>query len=214
MAGRIRTSGRSTELPIELEDVKDHLRVSDDAEDDHITRLIRGAEIDLESRTGLVLTWAEYIWETAMPRRSVAPITVTLPRGPVRLNADDATDAENPSMQIISEDGTAHGVAASSWVFIWPHTFDLIEGWVPNLSAGLPEGVTRLARTTWPLQVDFRAGVGAAGTGVSPDRDVPEDLKQWLRVTVAGRYFKREQPEEADVLAAGLMAVGWALERR
>lgn len=45
--------------PVDLNDLKDHLRIDDNSEDDYLTSLIIAARRSIEHRTGLIITGDE-----------------------------------------------------------------------------------------------------------------------------------------------------------
>lgn len=154
-------SGPAVE-PLDLDDVKAHLRLDGDDEDALLASLITTSRVHVEVALGLALitqSWRRT--DDCWPRSGV----VGLMTRPVQ-----SVDR----IAVRGSDGTQTLVAASDY------TVDLVSGRLAPVS-GWPQPDVRLGG----IEIDFTAGYGAAAT------DVPESIRQALRLLVAHWYEVR-----------------------
>ena len=157
--------------PVTLSEVKDHLRITHDDEDALITGILVSASRSVEARGGLALT--PQSWRLTLD--AVPEETITLPLHPV---------TSIDSVSVLDSAGAAHMIDAALY----------------EIAAGSPGRLRRAG--PWPavgvrldgVRIDFTAGyVNAA--------DVPEPLKQAVKILAAHFYEMREAASDTRILS-------------
>jgi len=154
-------SGPAVE-PLDLDDVKAHLRLDGDDEDALLTSLIATSRSHVEAALGVALiTQAWRRQDDCWPRSGVVALMTRPVQSVDRIAVRGANGAETL-------------VAASDY------TMDLASGRLAPVFRW-PEPGARLGG----IEIDFTAGFGAVAT------DVPEPIRQALRLLVAHWYEVR-----------------------
>lgn len=159
--------------PLTLAEVKAHLKIAHDSEDELLAGLVRAARQDLERSTGIALI--DQSWRLALdnwPSQGCALVTI------------------HPVREVLSV--TAYGTGGEASLI------DPADYQIDKLSR---PARLHLERRPEPLRVfngieiDFSAGYGEAGT------DVPDLLKRAILILVAHWYEFRAQfsPEDQPV---------------
>jgi len=184
-----RTSAPAIE-PITIRELKQHLRIEDDGEDEYLAALIQECTQELEDTTGLALitqTWQLTLdrwptrgrepWWDGVRQGSIAELhgpanatDVRLPRYPL---------ASITSCTVYDEDGTSTAVTVGS-------TFDVD-------TASLPGRLTLQVGATWPVALRANNAIEivyVAGYGAEPD-DVPTPIRRAIRQLAAFAYEHR-----------------------
>jgi uncharacterized phiE125 gp8 family phage protein len=184
-----RTSAPAVE-PITIRELKQHLRIEDDGEDEYLAVLIQECTQELEDVTGLALitqTWQLTLdrwptrgrepWWDGVRQGSIAELhgpanatDVRLPRYPL---------ASITSCTVYDEDGTSTAVTVGS-------TFDVD-------TASLPGRLTLQVGATWPVALRANNAIEivyVAGYGAEPD-DVPAPIRRAIRQLAAFAYEHR-----------------------
>ncbi|MGE0409794.1 MAG: head-tail connector protein [Amphiplicatus sp.] len=170
-----------TEEPVTLADMKAHLRIVHDDEDDAIEAYARSARRAVEARGGLAL--CAQVWRLTLDKWPQG--ILTLPRAPV-FSIDTVT--------VIDRDGIATSVD--------PALYDLQTGTLGRLIA---RGTwPHTARLIGGVRVDFTAGWASPA-------DTPEELKLAVKMLAAHFFENREgaaadrifsTPQAVDALIA------------
>lgn len=95
----------NTELPVSLDWAKEHLRITQDDEDDLLTMLIKTVASEIEAQAGIALLSQSITFTTDEDAGQI----VALPVGPV---ASDAT----ATVTLINSDGTTTALASGYWL--------------------------------------------------------------------------------------------------
>ncbi len=179
-------AGPSSE-PVLLSDIKAHLRVTDSEEDTLIAGLITAARVHIEhllSRALITQSWSYFLdtWP--------ADDTVVLPLNPVQsIGSIQIYDADD-STTLLSQGDYYPDLAADPARIIW-------------LGKALRPAPGRVANG---IEVQFSAGYGDLAD------DVPEPLRQAIRLLVTHWYERREpvevgeQPAQVPMMIASLLS--------
>lgn len=149
--------------PVSLAEAKDFLRVEHNDDDAAIAPLIAGARQHVESQTRRALM--TQVWRLT---RDLWPASGVVPLLPVPLRALVA-------VRVYGSDGHAQALD--------PQDFDIDTAGAPAMLA-CPRGLPAPGRRAGGIEIDIEAGYGAAA-------DVPEPLRQALRLLVAHWYENR-----------------------
>lgn len=162
--------------PVDLEDVKAHLRVTHQSEDATILSLIKVARAQCEGEIGRSL-----ITQTRRLYLDDFPSTILVPFGPLQ---------SVTQIQFVDTNGATQTLASTEYQV---DTFDDPQRIVPAFGKSWPS--TRAMRNAaW---VDYVAGYGAAGDAV------PEPLRQWVRLMVGALWENREATSDREVRSVG-----------
>lgn len=158
--------------PVSLGELKDHLRVTESAEDALIASLGAAARRAVEARAGLALMAQG--WRLTLDRAPTA--IMSLPRAPV-LSLDDVS--------AIDRTGAATSIDPDLYDFeSGPRARLITRGFWPPTS-----------RRVGGIRIDFTAGWTDAGS-------VPEELKLAVKMLAAHFYENRESVAAERVFAA------------
>lgn len=172
--------------PLSLSEAKAHLRLETAADDALLSSLVITSRLHIEAALGLALTTQQWtLVLDAWPVRG----TVAIPMRPVR---------EVSEVRLRAADGSSAALDPARYV---------LEG------AGLPP---RLVASDGPLPQPGRAAGGieidfTAGFGPDPN-DVPEPIRQALKLLVAHWYENREPIEIGSAATAIPPAVSQLLQ--
>ena len=151
-----RTDGPAAE-PVTLADLKAHLRLDGDGEDDLIAGLIRAAREDFEATTGTVLV--EQSWRLTLDRWPASHM-VLLRRCPVREVVSVTTYGQDGAAAILDPAACLLDAHAQPARLLFSQT--------PAIGAAMNG-----------IEIDFTAGYGEAAT------DVPDLLKRAVLMLVS-----------------------------
>lgn len=171
--------------PISVEDAKTWLLVDYDDQDEVIASIIKAARLSIEKRCGISIAMKRYEMKVfGFSDR------IELPNPPV---------ISVESIKYIDEDGVEQTIDASDYVFVQDDYVPFVfvqSGW-PEDVADRPDAV----RITYTTGIDIED---------SPPDEVPEDLKQAIRLTVAEKFENRQGEillptrQELGVLSHGI----------
>ncbi|MCZ0935095.1 MAG: phage head-tail connector protein [Gemmatimonadetes bacterium] len=179
--------------PIELADVKAHLRITGSREDDTLGRYIAGSVSALEERLRRSLITRRYALEVPAWPGDEWPIDAASVR--LRRCVDDREGQRlrlpRPPIQrlVAVETVTADGTATALTGLL------LVDGAILRPDTGWPE-----LATGDRIRVTFEAGHGASAS------TMPADVQHALRLYVGDMYLNRE-PSTASPDAPGTMAL-------
>lgn len=175
--------------PVTLAELKEHLRISDDTEDDYLTELIVEARAEIEQASNLTLIsqkWRLTIDQWPGGRADwwdgVKQAHINTLYGP-----NSSADLRLPRYPLISIDSvTVFDEDSNSAVVSVANTFDIDANQRPGR-------ISLKVGATWPIalrannaiQIDYYAGYGATAD------DVPAPLKRAIRSMAAYLYSHR-----------------------
>jgi uncharacterized phiE125 gp8 family phage protein len=163
--------------PLTLAQAKAHLRIGEDAEDETIVALISAARAHIEQAFSLALIAQS--WTMVLDRWPRVP-EITLPLWPV-ISID--------KVKVVGEEGAALIIDEAHYV---------------SLLAVRPARLLRRPDRHWPqpgrsacgIEIEFTGGFGSAAA------DVPEPIRQALKIHLAALYDDREGGASPGVPAA------------
>jgi len=187
---KLKLNDKPTTEPITLGEAKDHLRVQNNSDNTYITSLITSSRQEVEEYTGLAIinqTWTGYL--DRFPNIDNNHWFDGIIQAPINLNTK-ASEIEIPKrplqsithIKTYSDDDVATIISTNDYQVTTYNAPNPKKGKITLRDGKLWPSFTRNADG---VEIKFIAGYGSAS-------DVPEALKQAIKIIVAYRYCNRE----------------------
>jgi len=175
-------TSKSTTIPISVDDVKNHLKVSGTGDDSLIDNLIRTACLYAENMCGMSIM--QHTWYLKLPTFPDSTGHIELP-----MCRPMSTAASPVTVKYLLDDtvttGTTYSLSASYYVV---STYSDPPVLYPSYNNEWPSSV-RTDPYEGNVIITYSAGYATLS---SCSLDCPEDIKAWLKIKVADMYEHRQ----------------------